>query len=137
MNVDDKVTKYKLDQLGPDDVLEESRETIYELLRKAINASVKEGIEANTIVINKNMVKVNEHFNYDVRRLFPPMICGLNVCWSEDELPDGYSFAIFDSPIQASLSDRLAEFEAIGMEPAKLKKAAEMYRYFKKLEGLD
>lgn len=109
----------------------------YDLLYKAIKASIKEGIQANTIVIDKNLVKVNEHFNRDVRRIFPPMICGLNVCWVEDELPDGYSFAIFESPIQTSLSDRLAEFEAIGMEPAKLKKAAEMYRYFKKVEGLD
>lgn len=137
MNVEDKVTKYKLDQLGLDDVLKEPRETFYESLRKAIKASVKEGIKANTIVIDEGMVKANEHFNYDVRRLFPPMICGLNVYWSKDELPDGYSFAIFDSPFQTSRSDRLDEFEAIGMEPAELKKAAEMYRYFKKVEGHD
>lgn len=136
MNVEDKVTKYNLDQLGPDAVIGEARETLYDMLRKAIKASVKEGIEANSIIIDKNIVKVNEHFNRDVRRVFPPMICGLNVYWSEDELPDGYSFAIFDSPFQTSPSDRLAEFEAIGMEPAELKKAAEMYRYFKKVEGL-
>lgn len=136
MNVEAKVTKYKLDQLKSSDVVSESQETIYDLLRKAVKASVKEGIEANSILIDKNIVKVNEHFNRDVRRLFPPMICGLNVCWSEDELPDGYSFAIFESPFQTSRSDRLDEFEAIGMEPAELKKAAEMYRYFKKVEGL-
>lgn len=132
MNVEDKVTKFTLDQLGLDDVLEETRETIYDLLRKSIETSFREGIEANSVVINKNMVKVNEHFNPDVRRFVPPMICGLNVYWTEGELPDGYSFAIFEA--QDSRSNRLAEFESIGMEPAELKKAAEMYRYFKKME---
>lgn len=131
MNVEDKVTKYNLDQLGSNDVIREAQETAYELLRKSIKRAVREGIEANSIVINEDMVKVNEHFNPDVRRLFPPMICGLNVYWSKDELPDGYSFAIFENPYQ---SDRLAEFEAIGMEPGELKKAAEMYRYFKEME---
>lgn len=134
MNVEDKVTKFTRVQLGPDDVLEESRETIYDLLRKSINASIREGIEANSVVINKNMVKVNEHFNSNVMRIFPPTICGLNVYWTEDELPENYSFAIFEATV--SQSDRLAEFESIGMEPAELKKAAEMYRYFKKMEGL-
>lgn len=131
MNAEDKVTKYNLDQLGSNDVIREAQETAYELLLKSIKRAVREGIEANSIVINGSMVKVNEHFNPDVRRLFPPMICGLNVYWSKDELPDGYSFAIFESPHQ---SDRLAEFESIGMEPAELKKAAEMYRYFKEME---
>lgn len=112
--------------------IKETQETIYNLLYKSIEAACREGIEANSIVINENMVKVNEHFNQEVRRLFPPMICGLNVYWTKGELPDGYSFAVLEAP---NRSDRLAEFEAIGMEPDELKKAAEIYRYFKELEG--
>lgn len=105
--------------------------TFYDLLRKSINAAIKEGIEANSIVINENMVKVSEHFNPDVRHLFPPMICGLNVYFTKDELPENYSFAILEAP---NRSDRLAEFESIGMDPDELKKAAKLYRYFKDVE---
>ena len=131
MNVDDKVTTYKLERLGPNDVIKETQESLYDLLHKSIKAAIKEGIKANSIVINENMVKVSEHFNPNVRGVFPTMICGLNVYFTKDELPENYSFAILEAP---NRSDRLAEFESIGMDPDELKKAAKLYRYFRDVE---
>lgn len=45
------------------------------------------------------------------------------------KLPEGYSFAVLEGP-----KDRLAQFEAIGMEPEELRKAAEIYRKIKEVE---
>lgn len=117
------------------DVVREINDSIYDSIIKAINEACREGIKANSIVINENMVKVPEYFNKDVRRIFPTMICGLNVYWTKNELPDGYSFAIFEDKYK---QDRLTEYESIcsdfGMSIDELRKAAEMYRYFKDLE---
>lgn len=60
----------------------------------------------------------------------PTMFCGLNVYLTDDELPDGYSFAVFEGPDR---SDRLEQFESIGMEPDELRKAAEIYRAIKEV----
>lgn len=116
---------------GPDNVIKETQETFYNLLCKSLKAACREGIKANSIVINENMVKVSEHFNPNVRRICPTMICGLNVCFTKDELPENYSFAIFEDTHR---SDRLAEFESIGMDPDELRKAAKLYRYFRDVE---
>lgn len=102
--------------------------TYYETIKKATAEAMREGIMANSILINTNMVKVPDawiHTPIGARRL-PPMICGLNVYLTEDELPENYSFAVLEGPV-----DRLAQFESIGMEPAELRKAAELYRRVK------
>lgn len=101
-----------------------------ELLMESIKEAYRRGIEANTIVINENMVDVKPlAAPYAIR--FPRMICGLNVVLTKDELPDGYSFAIFEEP--NTDSDRLKAFNAIGMEPEELAKAAEFYRTIKEV----
>lgn len=104
-------------------------------VREAHARAISEGIQANAIVINRNMVKVPETWvaGTDGRTItsLPEMICGLNIIWTMDELPDNYSFALM-----AGYRDnaRLAEFEAIGMEPEELRKAAEIYRKIKEVE---
>ena len=82
---------------------------------EARHAAMREGIKVNSVIINKNMVRVT-----------PTLFCGLNVYLSDKDLPDGYSFAVFEGP-----ENRLAQFEAIGMEPDELRKAAELYRKIK------
>ena len=112
--------------------LEDAREQFFELVRKAQTEAFKEGIKANTVVINENMVKV-EGFPFSGvgglgLRFVPTMFGGMNVFLTKDELPDGYSFVVVEGP-----ENRLAQFEAIGMEPDELRKAAELYRKVKEI----
>lgn len=108
--------------------IEETRESIFDMIVKAQMTALQEGIEANTIVINKDMVKVSEFWFGEGRtaRCVPAMICGLNVYFTKGDLPPNYSFAVLKGP-----ENRLAQFEAIGMEPDELRKAAELYRKIK------
>lgn len=105
-----------------------AHESFLDMVERARVTALQEGIEANSIVINKNMVRVKEFPLFEGRgfRHMPPMICGLNVYFTKDELPPNYSFAVFKGP-----ENRLAQFEAIGMEPDELRKAAELYRKIK------
>jgi hypothetical protein len=119
--------------LERDDVLEAPKESFFEMVRKAQIQATHEGIKANTIVINKNIVKVPSFVYSDGIggvRITRDMVCGMNVVLTKDELPENYSFAIFEGP-----PDRLAQFEAIGMEPAELQKAADLYRKIKEEMG--
>lgn len=107
-----------------------SNESFIGLVRKTYAEAMREGIEANSIVINKNMVKVPE-FGTMIRGhgvIIPTMFCGLNVYLTKDDLPEMYSFALVNGP-----ESRLAQFESIGMEPEELKKAAELYRRVKEV----
>ena len=61
----------------------------------------------------------------------PPMICGMNAYFTKNDLPEGYSFAMFEG--RNVTNDRLAQFESIGMEPDELRKAAEMYKRIKEI----
>ena len=109
------------------DIVELTTNQMIELFRKAQAEAINRGIKANTVIINKNMAYVSPVF--DGRHVLPEMICGMNVYWTADELPDGYSFAMMEAP--NNRMDRLAQFEEIGMEPHELKKAAELYRFMK------
>lgn len=108
--------------------IERSREQYFDLLIKAEKEAFRRGIKANSIVINENMCEVKPEWFYTGNRALelPPMICGMNVYFTRDELPENYSFAIFEGP-----PNRLAEFESIGMEPSELRKAAEIYKTIK------
>ena len=101
-----------------------------EMICKAEVEAIKDGIRANSIIINTNMVRVPEFIagGYKGYRIVPPMVCGLNVYLSKNDLPDGYSFAVFEGPDRGG---RLEQFESIGMEPMELRKAAEIYRAIK------
>lgn len=113
-----------------DNWIEYERNKFYELVKKATAKAMNEGIKANSIVINENMVRVPEtwiHTPFGAREL-PRMICGLNVYLTTNELPENYSFAVLEGP-----NNRLAQFESIGMEPDELRKAAELYRRVKEV----
>lgn len=115
--------------------VEANTEQFIKELRAAYHKAIAEGIRANAIVINKNMVKVPKTpiALDDCRglRIMPEMICGLNIIWTMDELPDNYTFAMVAGHDDSA---RLAKFEAIGMEPEELRKAAEIYRKIKEVE---
>lgn len=111
-----------------ENIISHQREEFFALVQKVTAEALSEGIRANSIVINENMVKVPEtwiHTPIGARRL-PKMVCGLNVYVTTRELPDGYSFAVMEGP-----DNRLEQFESIGMEPDELRKAAEIYRKIK------
>ena len=77
---------YKKELLLESDVISEPKESIWEIVKRAQHQALCEGINANTILINKNMCKVNsfpfESFGY-IRNI-PPMICGMNVYFTKD-----------------------------------------------------
>lgn len=91
--------KFVADLLTADDVISESAKSLVDMLAEAQAKALKEGIKANTVIIDEHFAKVNAFdfvFGRDVMHL-PPMICGLEVQVS-DELPDGYSFAVLEAP---------------------------------------
>ena len=68
-------------------------------IHEAMDEATREGIKANTIIINENMVKIKPfmipHGQFaPAARFMSPMICGMNVFFTAKELPDGYSFAV-------------------------------------------
>lgn len=112
-------------------LMQREQNKFLEFVKEATAKAMSEGIEANSIVINENMVRVPEFTVCDpfgTPRVVPKMICGLNVYLTTKELPENYSFAILEGP-----TNRLRQFESIGMEPGELRKAAELYRRVKEV----
>ena len=109
----------------------QKQDSFFESVRKATAQAIAEGIEANSIIINENMVRVPD-FGMILPTgegiIMPRMICGLNVYLTKDELPENYSFAVLEGA-----NNRLEQFESIGMEPGELRKAAELYRRIKEV----
>ena len=65
-------------------------ENLFDLIERARVKALQEGIKANTIIIDENLVKVNSFGG------IPTMICGLDVMISKGELPDNYLFSIME-----------------------------------------
>ena len=78
------------------DVLKEMREKIIEAEKLAII----EGIKANTVVLNEKYAKTNGFSFKDGFGVFdiPPMIIGLELKISDDELPEDVAFALLQLP---------------------------------------
>ena len=77
----------------PEDVQLRGVDDFFEQVRKATAEALRRGIQANAIVINKNMVYVPEFCGMDLK-----MVCGLHCYVTKDELPEGYSFAVLHDP---------------------------------------
>lgn len=125
--MNDEIT-FKKEYLKSDDIGPPIK-NFYDVVIEAQKQAFKEGIEANTIVINENIGKVNPFTftSFQGIHMVPPMICGMNVYFTKDELPDNCAFAMFET----NQTNRLAEFESIGMEPEELRKAAVIYKTIK------
>ena len=91
------------DLIAADDIIEESAKSLADMIAEAKAKALKEGIKANTVIIDKHFAKVNAfHFAFGRAVMsLPPMICGLEVQVS-DELPDGYDFAVLDIHAEAT-----------------------------------
>ena len=78
-------------------------------IKEAQNLAVKENIQANAIIINEKYVKVAPWAMQQATgglNLMPPMICGLDMHFTIDELPDNYSFAILEKPKRVDESNK-------------------------------
>ena len=87
----------QIEEITDKDELELSK-SFQEMVMEAVKHAFKEGIKANSIIINKDFVMVkkawiNNGFSYSE---LPDMICGLEVYLTDDELPDNYSFAVLE-----------------------------------------
>ena len=75
-------------------------EKFMKAVREAQKLAIKENIQANAIIINEKYVKIapflmpNRFGGIDA---YNPMICGLDMHFTIDELPDNYSFAILEN----------------------------------------
>lgn len=80
-------------------------EEFVKAILEAEKLAFAENIKANSIFLNEKYVKIKE-FVYQTEhcdpRVVQPMICGLDVYFTADELPDGYSFAVFENTIKPS-----------------------------------
>lgn len=90
--------------LSHDDVVGDVRKSLHDWVKEAYKQAIKEGIDANTVVLNKNFIKTNgfafcisNHFWHDL----PPMICGLEIRVADD-LPEKVDFAL----IKANMTER-------------------------------
>lgn len=87
-----------MDKLTNEDDLDLGDKTFSDMVAEAVKRAFKDGIKANSIIINKDFVKVkkawiNNSFSYCE---LPDMICGLEVYLTDGELPENYSFAILE-----------------------------------------
>jgi hypothetical protein len=80
--------------------LEQSKNDIWDMIREEQELALKEGIKVNSIVINKKFVKVPSVWvnicGHPIQ--LPPMICGLECYFTDNEFPDNYSFAVLENP---------------------------------------
>lgn len=67
------------------------------LIRQAESEALKNNIQANTVILNNKKFGKVKPF-YTAQGALPPMICGLEINLS-NELPEGYDFLIYESPI--------------------------------------
>ena len=73
-----------------------------DLVMESIREAARQGIKADSIVINRNMVFVPEKFGER-----PAMVCGLNAYLTTDDLPNMYSFAVLESKREKTNADRI------------------------------
>lgn len=70
-------------------------------IAEARDAAFREGIKANSIIINQNLVKYpGGYFSFGMGQVvscLPPMICGLEVYGTKTELPEDYVFAVVEA----------------------------------------
>ena len=80
--------------------LEQSKNDVWDMIREAQALALKEGIKANSIVINKKFVKVPSVWVNicGSPRQLPLMICGLECYFTDNEFPENYSFAVLEKP---------------------------------------
>lgn len=86
-------------EITKEDVLEYEPNGINKMILAAVREAYAEDIKANSIIINKKFVKVPSHWANIMGSYseLPPMICGLECYFTNDELPEDYSFAVLEA----------------------------------------
>lgn len=69
--------------------------SVIDALLEALKIANRENIKANSVIINKNFVKTPDL--HMIGGVLPPMICGLEMTLTADELPENYSFAVLEA----------------------------------------
>ena len=92
-----KYIKYTIETINDKYDLELGK-SFKEMVMEAVKHALKEGIKANSIIINKDFVRVkkswiNNGFSYSK---LPDMICGLECYLTDNDLPENYSFAVVE-----------------------------------------
>ena len=95
--------------------MEEKTMTINELINRINEAKAlayQQHIQANSIIINENFVRVPEKMVGNA--MYPPMICGLETHFTRAELPDNTMFAVCEvRETEREKAIRLAKEEVI------------------------
>ena len=89
-------------RLTDEDIIEEAHKSIYELIADAIHEATRNNIKADSIVINRNLVRVPERYGE-----YPTMICGLKAYNTSCDLPDDYLFAVLQDNSPMTNADRI------------------------------
>ena len=85
--------------------MSEAIEKFYEIVKEGCAIASREGIRANSIIINEKFVKVENKTKCllgEVR----PMICGLEVFLDDGFLPEEYSFAVLELDIEEKIEKK-------------------------------
>lgn len=72
---------------------------LIEYIQQAQGEAVKQHINANSVMLNRNLMLVCESYSKIGNALYrtPPMICGLSA-FLTDELPDNVAFSVLENP---------------------------------------
>lgn len=84
-----------------EDIVGDTSKSLIDWIHEARVKALHEGIKANTVMIDEHFAKVNGFyfsFNQSIVSL-PPMICGLQVYVTKEDLPDGYDFGLLEVPM--------------------------------------
>lgn len=95
--------------------MEDKTMTINELIDRINEAQAlayRQHIQANAIIINENFVSVPEKLMGD--KVYPSMICGLEMHYTKAELPDNIMFAVCEvRETEREKAIRLAKEEVV------------------------
>ena len=95
--MDKKKIKFITDTITDKDDLELGK-SFQEMVKETVQHAFKEGIKANSIIINKDFIRVKKAWinnGFSCSEL-PDMICGLEVYLTDGDLPENYSFAVLE-----------------------------------------
>lgn len=92
-------TKFKGCVEITEEMLGEAKFSLEDFIWDAHKTALKNGIRANTVMINKRLAKVKGFGHFFAGRVMdiPPMICGLEA-FVTDEIPEEFAFALVEAP---------------------------------------
>ena len=99
-------------------------ENVYEHIKQCLNEAMIRGIEANAILVKKEFAITQGFYSPELNGVFPSMICGLKVIYTEDKLPFNANFVI------TKADNVISDFEKLQKENEILKEKLENIKRF-------